>query len=1231
VGDTPSAANPIPMESAMKNKVVLAALAAGTIALTAAGQTVDTVLSTNLLEPHSVAVDLAKNDFYITDAANNRIVKFISDTAQLVSLAGAKGQPGFVDNTGSRALFSQPQGIVFVPNRIVDVATNDQGIITTNYLPAVIVADSANNVIRMVTVVRTDTNMPPVGTVTTLAGAPGESGLVDGQGAAARFSYPVGLATDTAGNVFIADSFNNAIRKLDPNNQVTTVATGFNKPSAVTVGESGDLWVADTLNHVIRHIASDGTVTVVAGTLGVAGAVDADFATSAQFNSPQGVLWIGGATGLLVSDTGNHAVRQVVFNADLGDYSVVTLAGTLTQPGFANGSLNTARFNSPVGLARDQLGAFLVADLANNAIRRIQRTPPQPQVQTPAIGIVDFVKDPFGELLSKLTPVNRMVFNNDVNIQILSEQGTVTYFNVTNTVDENAVIPDPGKNDQSTSYQYYHDGLKPDEVLPSLVSQPEPELTIRARSFSSGRLPSVITEARFQFNTANPIFLGDNAASFVISNITQNAFMWYTVDGSDPTNNNDPAVTNQNATSIGPILSGTKISLVIKTNTAVRARAFRDRYKPSEIAQKQFVPDNSKPNQITFGFETGEASSDFVAAVGQSFYAPVTLTLVPNQKIYSLQFNVTVTNLHSSPPVTPGAVGFQSMLMKPLPGANPPVFVTIPPAMFNPSSNALTGLLFTNSSENLLGIGWLERLGFTNLYDTVTQDLITYSQPHDRTFLSSQGKVALGAYSFTIPANATPGATYEIQINRPSATDDGIASDVFIDAPTDGSLTNGAINSIKHVSIGQRIYLVGDVSDFHWLNAGDFGDTNLLNNDVLQVFQSAAYNNDTPPRDSDFFDAMDSSDGSQIPLDGNDTSINAIAYGDGQLNVDDVFVTYRRSLDPSLTWYVRYWTNGVRAAADSREFGITNHFRAGLGLQAKRPTRRLALASIKATTMFSGAPPSVAFAAGPVQGAGGQAVVAPIQAQVTGDYPVRVLMMNLQVTPQNGAPPLTQPVQFVPVAELGQPTLTSSQGPDNYAAAWLDNTVPGVYGTNLVGNLRVVLPDNAGANASYKIEFQHVSASPNGVALFPVAGQAPLVAQTNPDASSWGDGIPDSWRLEYFGTLTDPNSAANADPDRDGLSNLAEFIAGTNPRDPASCLQLLAAEWRNGDTATTSGILLRWQTISGRHYTLECTADVVSQVWTPVANNLAGDGGVQEFLHTEITAKAQFYRVRIAD
>ena len=165
----------------------------------------------------------------------------------------------------------------------------------------------------------------------------------------------------------------------------------------------------------------------------------------------------------------------------------------------------------------------------------------------------------------------------------------------------------------------------------------------------------------------------------------------------------------------------------------------------------------------------------------------------------------------------------------------------------------------------------------------------------------------------TCQPTAKMGQTYQIQIGSPSATSDGIGANVTIMTVTNGSLTNGAVNSLKTVTVGSAQYLVGDVSPFRWFNAGDFGDNTLMNDDVTETFQSAIYGLNAPPAGSDYFDAMDSSDGTTNNIyNGNDTSINSITSGDGVLAVDDVYVTYRRSLDYTLNWYNRYWTNGAR-------------------------------------------------------------------------------------------------------------------------------------------------------------------------------------------------------------------------------------------------------------------------------------------------------------------------------
>ena len=121
-----------------------------------------------------------------------------------------------------------------------------------------VVADTGNHTIRRIV----------SGLVSTLAGTAGNAGSTDDTGAAARFNAPQGVAIDSAGNVFVADTGNNAVRKISPAGVVTTVATGFSAPKGIAVDAAGTLYVADTGNHVIKTVASGGNVSVLAGTVG---------------------------------------------------------------------------------------------------------------------------------------------------------------------------------------------------------------------------------------------------------------------------------------------------------------------------------------------------------------------------------------------------------------------------------------------------------------------------------------------------------------------------------------------------------------------------------------------------------------------------------------------------------------------------------------------------------------------------------------------------------------------------------------------------------------------------------------------------------------------------------------------------------------------------------------------------------------------------------------------------
>lgn len=247
-------------------------------------------------------------------------------TASVVVLAG-DGQPGARDGAAASARFSDPYG----------VAAADDG--------TLFVADGGDSPrIRVIT---------PAGTVFTLAGD--ARGFRDGPGDAARFDTPSGIALDGTGSLVVADTANNAIRRVSPAGEVTTVAgdgtpglddgparaARFNGPLGVAVDRhDGRILVADAYNDRIRVIHPDGVVTTLAGT--VRGFADGPGA-EARFDTPGGVAVAADGT-VLVADTGNGAVR------------IVDAHGTVMTPDHAPGLVN------PFGIAVSRQGEVYVAD-----------------------------------------------------------------------------------------------------------------------------------------------------------------------------------------------------------------------------------------------------------------------------------------------------------------------------------------------------------------------------------------------------------------------------------------------------------------------------------------------------------------------------------------------------------------------------------------------------------------------------------------------------------------------------------------------------------------------------------------------------------------------------------------------------------------------------------------------------------------------------------------------------
>ncbi len=232
---------------------------------------------------------------------------------------------------------------------------------------------------------------PPSYTITNAAGN-GTAGFGGDSGKApeAQLNYPLGLAIDGSGNIYIADHINHRIRRVAPDGTITTVAgsdsigsTGddgpatsarLNYPSGIAIDSSGALYITDTMNHVIRKVVVGGNITLFAGSRGVSGFREKDAkgellpAKDAELNAPTGIA-IDSAGNIYFCDTRNHRVRKIGT-----DGKIQTIAGTGEKGETGDGGKAVeAKLHSPSGVAVDAAGNVYIADQMNHRIRKVDR------------------------------------------------------------------------------------------------------------------------------------------------------------------------------------------------------------------------------------------------------------------------------------------------------------------------------------------------------------------------------------------------------------------------------------------------------------------------------------------------------------------------------------------------------------------------------------------------------------------------------------------------------------------------------------------------------------------------------------------------------------------------------------------------------------------------------------------------------------------------------------------
>ena len=972
-------------------------------------------------------------------------------------------------------------------------------------------------------------------------------GFVDGNSLqSSQFNEPHGLALDIAGNLYIADRNNGAVRKLDiAGNRASTLMTGLNQPVAVAVTKANELLVLTQGDGLIRRIDRFNNVITspVQLTSPTAMALDSSeniYVTeadgdivrldpsaeelvhiSAGINSPRGIAVLENGM-IAVSESGENRILFI----DPQNGRTMTQVGSGTA-GFRDGSFASSRFQQPHQLAKAPNGSLLVVDSGNERVRIVGLD----GAVTTLYGI-----DPNRWEGPECITCNPIIlpgwFDGAVEFAEARKPAGIAV-NADGTV--------------FTSETFYH-----------LVR--EVTGTDLAEGFGSGGgmtnhvvLPPVITPSSGYYPLGQDI---------TVINPNTNAFfrngVYYTTDGTPPSTNSLRVAVNEG---VGTI----RWRETTRDLTSLRLTAFVG----STVSE--VVSGNTSPvNEIG-------VTRDIAAGPGSTLVIPITVNLRPTDPLKSLQFGVEVSPATAQTPMIPDQ--FRAL---------------------STSEKDFVPIVTSNESE---GVSSFNTIRYTD--DLARGLVVTFIGTNANFSVENFGVVALLAVP--IPAEAKLGDRYFFRLFNPSGTSDGAEASIAMQEMSD-----------REIRVAEVSYVVGDSSPATWYNSDEivfdvaaghrttvfghygFGDRVLENSDVNNAF-SASLGVRVPFPFTDLYDALDA-----FPED-----TESRVGGDGLIRFLDWQVVLLRSLQLDFGEWRRSWA-GIRMPGRD------------LGVAANTPSEALVSSSVGPEWIRDAVLTSKSI--GNVSP--GVVTEIPVYVSVNNGLQISGLAFRATLEPDGDAPDLREPLQFVAASGHPQPVQSLGLSPNVLLCGWplVPNHAfdPPLEGKTLLGHIRFILPAAAQFGQSYTLRFANADGSPDLSTQYDFETRPVMILVLTP-APQNPEIISDEWKAHFFGDETEDDVRENDDPDLDGYSNLAEYLAGTDPTNAHSRFRLDVA----GLSPDENGIELRWQTTSGRVYRLESKSSLRSHDWKVIGDTVHGDGSVKRFRRLTAGEKQSFYRLSI--